>query len=56
MTAGVLVVVDVQHVFADAGSPWGAPRFGEVHPAAPHAVGVASEQVDPAGAEQPPGR
>ena len=33
MTDGVLVVVDVQHVFADAGSPWGAPRFAEVHPA-----------------------
>lgn len=28
-----LVVVDVQHVFADQGSPWGAPRFAEVHPA-----------------------
>ena len=33
MTAGVLVAVDVQHVFADAASPWGAPRFAEVHPA-----------------------
>ena len=33
MTDGVLVVVDAQHVFADAGSPWGAPRFAEVHPA-----------------------
>lgn len=33
MTGGTLVVVDVQHVFADAGSPWGAPRFAEVHPA-----------------------
>ncbi|MCZ2815640.1 cysteine hydrolase family protein [Modestobacter sp. VKM Ac-2984] len=29
----VLVVVDVQHVFADRDSPWGAPRFAEVHPA-----------------------
>ena len=33
MTDGVLCVVDVQHVFADPGSPWGAPRFAEVHPA-----------------------
>ena len=33
MSDGVLVVVDVQHVFADADSPWGAPRFAEVHPA-----------------------
>ena len=33
MTAGVLAVIDVQHVFADAASPWGVPRFAEVHPA-----------------------
>jgi len=33
VTEGVLVVVDVQHVFADRDSPWGAPRFAEVHPA-----------------------
>ena len=33
MTGGVLVLVDVQQVFADADSPWGAPRFAEVHPA-----------------------
>jgi nicotinamidase-related amidase len=33
VTDGVLVVVDVQHVFADPASPWGAPRFAEVHPA-----------------------
>jgi nicotinamidase-related amidase len=33
VTDGVLVVVDVQHVFADPASPWGAPRFPEVHPA-----------------------
>jgi len=33
VTDGTLVVVDVQHVFADADSPWGAPRFAEVHPA-----------------------
>jgi nicotinamidase-related amidase len=28
----VLVVVDMQPVFADEGSPWGAPRFGEALP------------------------
>jgi nicotinamidase-related amidase len=33
VTQGVLVLVDVQHVFADRDSPWGAPRFAEVHPA-----------------------
>jgi nicotinamidase-related amidase len=33
VTDGTLVVIDVQHVFADPGSPWGAPRFAEVHPA-----------------------
>jgi nicotinamidase-related amidase len=26
-----LVVVDAQRVFADPGSPWGAPRFAEAH-------------------------
>jgi nicotinamidase-related amidase len=25
-----LVVIDLQHVFGDAGSPWAAPRFGEI--------------------------
>ena len=25
-----LAVIDVQHVFADAGSPWAAPRFAEI--------------------------
>jgi nicotinamidase-related amidase len=29
---GWLVVVDLQHVFGDADSPWGAPRFEEVRP------------------------
>jgi nicotinamidase-related amidase len=29
---GWLVVVDLQHVFGDADSPWTAPRFGEVRP------------------------
>ncbi len=32
-TAGArswLAVIDVQHVFADAGSPWSAPRFAEI--------------------------
>ena len=34
MTApeGWLVVIDLQHVFADEDSPWTAPRFGEVRP------------------------
>lgn len=27
---GHLVVIDLQHVFGDAGSPWAAPRFGEI--------------------------
>ena len=27
---GWLVVVDLQHVFGDADSPWGAPRFAEI--------------------------
>ena len=30
MTA-LLAVIDVQHVFADAASPWGAPRFAAAH-------------------------
>jgi nicotinamidase-related amidase len=30
--AGWLVVVDLQHVFGDADSPWGAPRFADVRP------------------------
>ena len=29
---GWLVVVDLQHVFGDAGLPWGAPRFADVRP------------------------
>jgi nicotinamidase-related amidase len=29
---GMLVVIDVQRVFADPGQPWAAPRFAEVHP------------------------
>jgi nicotinamidase-related amidase len=29
---GWLVVVDLQHVFGDLDSPWGAPRFEEVRP------------------------
>jgi nicotinamidase-related amidase len=27
---GHLVLIDLQHVFADPGSPWGAPRFDEI--------------------------
>ncbi len=29
---GWLVVVDLQHVFGDAGSAWAAPRFDEIRP------------------------
>ncbi|MFE0454434.1 cysteine hydrolase family protein [Streptomyces sp. NPDC058914] len=29
MTAGLLTVIDMQHVFADPASPWAAPRFAE---------------------------
>jgi nicotinamidase-related amidase len=29
MTAAHLVVIDMQHVFADPGSGWNVPRFGE---------------------------
>ena len=32
---GWLVVVDLQHVFGDADSPWAAPRFDEIRPADP---------------------
>ncbi len=32
MTDAWLVVVDVQRVFADPSSPWGAPGFDRVHP------------------------
>jgi nicotinamidase-related amidase len=28
-SAGWLVVIDLQHVFGDPGSPWAAPRFAE---------------------------
>jgi nicotinamidase-related amidase len=28
-----LVVIDMQHVFADPGSPWAAPRFAAITPA-----------------------
>jgi nicotinamidase-related amidase len=31
-SAGWLVAVDLQRVFGDPGSPWAAPRFGEVLP------------------------
>ncbi len=33
MTDGAhLVVIDLQHVFGDVGSPWAAPRFAEIVP------------------------
>lgn len=28
--SGHLVVIDLQHVFGDVGSPWSAPRFAEI--------------------------
>ena len=43
--AGWLVVVDLQHVFGDAESPWGAPRFAEIRPRIRELVGVFGERV-----------
>jgi nicotinamidase-related amidase len=42
---GWLVVVDVQHVFGDLGSPWGAPRFEEVRPRIRRLVEAFGERV-----------
>jgi nicotinamidase-related amidase len=42
---GWLVVVDVQHVFGDATSPWGAPRFEEVRPRIRRLVTAFAERV-----------
>ena len=43
--AGWLVVVDLQHVFGDADSPWGAPRFAEIRPRIHDLVGAFGERV-----------
>ena len=42
---GWLVVVDLQHVFADADSPWAAPRFGEIRPRVEELVAAFGERV-----------
>ena len=42
---GWLVVVDLQHVFADADSPWGAPRFAEIRPRVQELVGAFGDSV-----------
>jgi nicotinamidase-related amidase len=43
--AGWLVVIDLQHVFGDADSPWGAPRFAEIRPRIRALVGAFGERV-----------
>jgi nicotinamidase-related amidase len=43
--AGWLVVVDLQHVFGDADSPWGAPRFAEIRPRIRELVDAFGERV-----------
>ena len=46
MTAeGRLVVVDLQHVFGDADSPWGVPRFAEIRPRVRQLVEAFGERV-----------
>ena len=42
---GWLVVVDLQHVFGDADSPWGAPRFADVRPRIRELVGAFGERI-----------
>ena len=42
---GWLVVVDLQHVFGDADSPWGAPRFEEIRPRIRELAGAFGERV-----------
>jgi nicotinamidase-related amidase len=42
---GWLVVVDLQHVFADEDSLWRAPRFGEVRPRITDLVAAFGERV-----------
>lgn len=59
MPSDVLVVIDAQHVFADAGGPWGSPMFADALPAIEAAVREYADRVvftrylaprDPAGA------
>jgi nicotinamidase-related amidase len=42
---GWLVVVDLQHVFGDEDSPWGAPRFADIRPRIRTLVGAFGERV-----------
>jgi nicotinamidase-related amidase len=42
---GRLVVVDLQQVFGDPGSPWAAPRFEEVRPRIRELVAAFGERV-----------
>jgi nicotinamidase-related amidase len=42
---GWLVVIDLQHVFGDADSPWGAPRFAEIRPRVRELVAAFGERV-----------
>jgi nicotinamidase-related amidase len=42
---GWLVVVDLQHVFADGDSPWGAPRFAEIRPRVQQLVAAFGDRV-----------
>lgn len=43
--AGWLVVIDLQHVFGDADSPWGAPRFEEARARVRQLVGAFGDRV-----------
>ncbi len=45
MPPGWLVVVDLQHVFADPDSPWGAPRCAEVQQRIRRLVAAFGERV-----------
>jgi nicotinamidase-related amidase len=42
---GWLVVVDLQHVFADEDSPWTAPRFAEIRPRVRELVAAFGDRV-----------
>ena len=42
---GRLVVVDLQHVFADEDSPWAAPRFAEIRPRVRELVAAFGDRV-----------
>jgi nicotinamidase-related amidase len=42
---GWLVVVDMQHVFGDADSPWTAPRFAEIRPRVQQLVAAFDDRV-----------